>query len=459
VNDLPYRKSPQNTSDSSRNAGEVSSNPALHMGTKRVTIQPALSHLPAADLSINIRNFPSPVQLGSKLSYTITLTNNGPDPAAEVLMTDVLPVHATFISANATQGSCHMSGGIVYCRPGTILPEREVSISIIIIPTLPGRIRNTAQVEACEYDPDPSNNVDTLHNTVTPPGPLDNWHRRELPIPVDTIFAITYDGSRFAAAGSAGMIFTSINGINWHPESSGISDDIYGICSGNNLLVAAGNNGTIITSIDGSEWKRQDSMTRQCLNSIAFANGIYAAVGAGGTIIRSDDGIKWIDCSLPINSLLGISNCNGIFLATGELGTILASPDGLNWNSRCSGTSAHLYAAGYGNHTFVVIGEQGTILTSYDLINWTPGYSGTCETLYDICFSVDIFTIVGPDIQTSPDGFNWAVRYQENICPLRGACYGDTTFIVSGSNGTILQSDPLQPFPPPHPTRGINLAR
>jgi len=45
-------------------------------------------------------------------------------------------------------------------------------------------------------------------------------------------------------------------------------------------------------------------------------------------------------------------------------------------------------------------------------------------------------------ILTSPDGIAWIERTAGSVQTLRGAAYGDGTFVVVGDQGTILQSAP-----------------
>jgi uncharacterized repeat protein (TIGR01451 family) len=46
---------------------------------------------PSADLTITKSDNPDPVQVGDNLTYTITVSNAGPDTAEEVIVTDTLP--------------------------------------------------------------------------------------------------------------------------------------------------------------------------------------------------------------------------------------------------------------------------------------------------------------------------------------------------------------------------------
>ena len=65
-----------------------------------------------ADLSVAKDDSPDPVTEGDDVTYTITLTNNGPDAATGVLLTDTLPAGATFVSASS--GCTEVSGVVTW---------------------------------------------------------------------------------------------------------------------------------------------------------------------------------------------------------------------------------------------------------------------------------------------------------------------------------------------------------
>src|SRR2546428_10417885 len=58
----------------------------------------------SADLSVTKVDSPDPVNAGSNLTYTITVTNNGPDAAANASWSDTLPAGATIVSLPAVAG-------------------------------------------------------------------------------------------------------------------------------------------------------------------------------------------------------------------------------------------------------------------------------------------------------------------------------------------------------------------
>jgi uncharacterized repeat protein (TIGR01451 family) len=134
--------------------------------TEETTVEP-VSPTTEADLSIIKSDSPDPVTVGDTLTYTLTITNNGPDSATNVVVTDTLPNSVTFVSAMASPGSCSESGGIVTCNLGNLAVGQAI-VTITVIPTSVGTIFDTATVTSNTDDPDPSNNMDTEDTIVDP---------------------------------------------------------------------------------------------------------------------------------------------------------------------------------------------------------------------------------------------------------------------------------------------------
>ncbi len=57
-----------------------------------------------ADLSVTKTVGPDPVAAGDTLTYTITVTNYGPDPVVGIELTDILPEHVVLVSASGSSG-------------------------------------------------------------------------------------------------------------------------------------------------------------------------------------------------------------------------------------------------------------------------------------------------------------------------------------------------------------------
>ena len=105
---------------------------------------------------------PDPVQVGLDLTYTITVSNNVPDTALGVTMTDTLPPGVNYVSATPSQGSC-TGTSTVTCNLGTIPGSASATVVLVVTPTVAGQLSNTAVVPY-PGDPNPSNNSSTVDN-------------------------------------------------------------------------------------------------------------------------------------------------------------------------------------------------------------------------------------------------------------------------------------------------------
>ncbi len=107
---------------------------------------------------------PNPVQVGSTLTYTIYVTNHGPNPATGVTVTDTLPAGVTYLSASVSQGTVLQSGGIVTASFGGIglAPNATATLTILVRPGSPGTLVDVASVTSNEGDFNSANNTVTL---------------------------------------------------------------------------------------------------------------------------------------------------------------------------------------------------------------------------------------------------------------------------------------------------------
>ncbi|MDP9329030.1 MAG: DUF11 domain-containing protein [Actinomycetota bacterium] len=120
----------------------------------------------SADLSITKSDSPDPAVAGATVTYTIVATNNGPDDATGVTVTDVLPAGLDFVSAASAGADCQESGGTVSCDVGNLDSGASVTINIKVTPTSEGTITNTATVGGDQTDPTPANNSATESTQV-----------------------------------------------------------------------------------------------------------------------------------------------------------------------------------------------------------------------------------------------------------------------------------------------------
>src|SRR5688572_5837852 len=120
-----------------------------------------------ANLRITKTDSPDPVTVGQTLTYTINVSNLGPDAATGTTVTDRLPANVDFVSAQSTNGTCTRNGRTVTCQVGNLAGSgSEATITIRIKPRRAGTITNTAEVESVENDPVTANNTATATTTV-----------------------------------------------------------------------------------------------------------------------------------------------------------------------------------------------------------------------------------------------------------------------------------------------------
>jgi uncharacterized repeat protein (TIGR01451 family)/fimbrial isopeptide formation D2 family protein len=118
-----------------------------------------------ADLQVTKVDTPDPVTPGTDLTYTITVTNAGPESAAQVSVLDTLPAGTTFVSLAAPAGwTCATpavgSGGTVDCSLATFPVGNAVFTLVVdVAPSaVPGsEISNLAVAITASADPNPEN--------------------------------------------------------------------------------------------------------------------------------------------------------------------------------------------------------------------------------------------------------------------------------------------------------------
>jgi uncharacterized repeat protein (TIGR01451 family) len=100
---------------------------------------------------------------GETLTYTLSVLNEGPSYARNVVVSDTLPAGVSFVWAGSSRGSgCVESGGVVTCTLGHLLKGDGATITITVRthPIASGTITlsHVAAVASQATDPNPSNN-------------------------------------------------------------------------------------------------------------------------------------------------------------------------------------------------------------------------------------------------------------------------------------------------------------
>ena len=115
----------------------------------------AVTDAVAADLEIDKSVNDATPNLGDEVIWTITVTNNGPDTAEAVVVSDVLPEGTTFVESTADFDSV---AGIV--ELGDLDSGQSVRFDITVTVDDREEIDNTATVSSDTFDNDDTNNSD-----------------------------------------------------------------------------------------------------------------------------------------------------------------------------------------------------------------------------------------------------------------------------------------------------------
>lgn len=123
---------------------------------------------PLADLSVAVADSSDPVIHSASVTYSVTVTNAGPDSASNVSLDSTLAATFSVISATPSQGTCDLAGD---CSLGAIASSANATVAVqgIYAPAGVGLQSYTGSVSADEADSNSANNSDTETTTVTNP--------------------------------------------------------------------------------------------------------------------------------------------------------------------------------------------------------------------------------------------------------------------------------------------------
>ncbi|MGE4069696.1 MAG: autotransporter domain-containing protein [Lysobacterales bacterium] len=132
--------------------------PANNQGQVAVSYQAG-----GADVSIVKTDSVDPVAAGAQYSYTLTVSNAGPEAASGVVVSDTLPAALSFVSASGAGFACTNTAGTVRCTLANPLAAGASAAATIAVraPTSGSSISNEGVVSASTNDPNQANNRST----------------------------------------------------------------------------------------------------------------------------------------------------------------------------------------------------------------------------------------------------------------------------------------------------------
>jgi len=166
----------------------------------------------ATDVAVSV-SAPSSATTGTTMPITITVTNNGPNAATNVVLIDAFSANASFISAQPSQGSCGVTP-IVVCDFGTIANGAAATLTLSVQALMPGTLTNTSTVNATQPDANQSNNTAGSSTTVTGtaynPVPIVSSLSPQSALAGSTTFTLTVNGSAFTSGSTVAWNGTSL---------------------------------------------------------------------------------------------------------------------------------------------------------------------------------------------------------------------------------------------------------
>jgi len=118
----------------------------------------------SADVKITkLVSNPSP-KYNELITWTLIISNNGPDKATEIRVEDALPEGLIYVNYTATKGFYDNGLWVMCC----LEKGEEQRLEIITRVNKTGKITNIAVIHADEYDPEPANNHDNDSINVPP---------------------------------------------------------------------------------------------------------------------------------------------------------------------------------------------------------------------------------------------------------------------------------------------------
>ncbi|MFN2222607.1 MAG: hypothetical protein ACK2UH_08655, partial [Candidatus Promineifilaceae bacterium] len=123
-----------------------------------------------ADLLLSKAASATSVVAGGRLTYTLSITNDGPSLAANVLVTDTLPAETTLFESSTSVGDvCTDNAGVVTCVLGDLAVDASATITLVVDvdAAASGTLANNATAASDAFDPNSANNQLSILTAVT----------------------------------------------------------------------------------------------------------------------------------------------------------------------------------------------------------------------------------------------------------------------------------------------------
>ncbi len=127
-----------------------------------LTRSPLVPAGPAADLVLSQRATPAPHLVDSNVTFTLTLTNAGPNTASNVVLLNRFTTNAVVVSVTPSQGSVTQAAGLATCLLGTLTNGGSAEVQLTLRPRRAGHFNQLSVVTSSSHDPALADNSSAL---------------------------------------------------------------------------------------------------------------------------------------------------------------------------------------------------------------------------------------------------------------------------------------------------------
>ncbi|MCP4358768.1 MAG: DUF11 domain-containing protein [Chloroflexi bacterium] len=271
----------------------------------------------AADLQINISGSSDPVTAGEILTYNVTVFNDGPNQAANVVMTTTLDTKTSFVSISPST-NCSHNNGVITCTVAALLNDQGVqgyTIKVNVDPGARGSLLAEAEVDSVIPDGNSTNNLRIKETTINSDVDLEVAHLTPQPDPAVAGGVLTY---RLAITNNDSSLATGVNLILKDIATEKFEEFIAGSsganCTGNAAKVDCNIGNVAPVGVTGPGWLTSGSVitiavrpksnltTADILSTLVEIDGVEAeAVLGNNNDMKSSGVVRQSDMTVEIS--------------------------------------------------------------------------------------------------------------------------------------------------------------
>jgi uncharacterized repeat protein (TIGR01451 family) len=403
----------------------------------------------SADLSITkTQSTPNPAVPGQVVTWTVTVTNNGPSEAAAVTTIDAVTASVTGLSVGGTDGAaCSVTGQNVDCDFVTVAngATRTYTITGMLAANVIGNLSNTATVTSTTADSTPGNNSSTSNTPSAPSADAAIAKTLLTGSPVAAGGTLSYQivvtnagPSNLVGASVADTIPAQLTGVTWTCTATGSASCGTANGAGNvatTVDIAAGGGNSIMIVVTGIAPVTTPS---------TIAANTATVTPPGGTTDPNPGNDSSTVPAIPVTALAIVANPDAGTVANGASGGV-GVPDVLV-NDTLDGAPATLSTVTLAQ--LATTNPNVTLNPATGEVRVAPGTpAGTRVVTYEIC---EILNLTNCDTATATIAVGGAAIVANP----------DTGAVANGANGgvavpNVLVNDTLDGVPATLATVGL----